>query len=86
MKAAISRLFVPVLVVGGARVAPPAAQNGSDYHVLHNGPDDVLLGVGAGGTQTKFDGIGTYIPGEDLRGSLLADPDGGGPLRVQVSY
>ena len=86
MKAAIRRFVVPVLVVGGALVAPLAAQNGSNYHVLHNGPDDTLLGVGAGGTQTKFDGIGTYIPGEDLRGSLLADPDGGGPLGVQFSY
>ena len=64
----------------------PAAQNGSNYHVLNNGPDGTLLGVGAGGTQTAQDGIGTYIPGEDLRGSILVDPDGGGPLGSQFAY
>jgi hypothetical protein len=51
-------------------VAPPLhAQNGTNYHVLHNGLDVIYGGIGAGGTQTKADGLGTWIAGEDLRGS-----------------
>src|SRR5215510_2571278 len=45
------------------------AQNGSNSHVLSNGPESVFLGVGAGGTQTAADGLMTWIAGEDLRGS-----------------
>lgn len=70
-------------VLASARLA---AQNGSNYHVLDNGPDAALIGVGAGGTQTAQDGLGTYIPGEDLRGSILVDPDGNGPLAPQFCY
>jgi hypothetical protein len=66
--------------------ARPAAQNGTNYHVLDNGPDAALIGVGAGGTQTAQDGLGTYVPGEDLRGSILIDPDGNGPLAPQFCY
>jgi hypothetical protein len=62
------------------------AQNGSNYHVLDNGPDAALIGIGAGGTQTALDGIGTYVSGEDLRGSILVDPDGNGPLGSQFCY
>jgi len=48
-----------------------AAQNGSNYHILTNGPDTLLIGVGAGGKQTADDGLGTWIPGEDLRGAQI---------------
>src|SRR5262245_20624737 len=47
------------------------AQNASNYHVLTNGGDVTFLGVGAGGTQSAVDGLGTFIAGEDLRGSHL---------------
>src|SRR5262245_41999845 len=50
---------------------PLLAQNGSNYHVLTNGGDALFAGIGAGGTQTAADGLGTYIAGEDLRGSHL---------------
>ena len=48
---------------------PLLAQNGSNYHVLTNGGDAILGGIGAGGGQTALDGLGTYMAGEDLRGS-----------------
>lgn len=65
---------------------PAVSQNGSNYHVLDNGPDAAIIGIGAGGTQTALDGLGTYVPGEDLRGSILVDPDGNGPLGAQFCY
>jgi hypothetical protein len=50
------------------------AQNGSNYHVLSNQAEAALLGVGAGLTQVAaVDGIGTFIPGEDMRGSVQVD-------------
>jgi hypothetical protein len=52
------------------------AQNGSNYHILTNGMDVMYLGVGAGGTQTKQDGLGTWIAGEDLKGSHLLGSTG----------
>lgn len=45
------------------------AQNGTNYHVLSNGLDVIYGGLGAGGTQTKADGVGTWVAGEDLKGS-----------------
>jgi hypothetical protein len=63
-----------------------SAQNGTNYHVLCNNGDAAFIGVGAGGAQTAADGIGTFIPGEDLRGSLQADPDGGGPIPLQFCW
>ena len=45
------------------------AQNGTNYHVLNNGLDVIYGGVGAGGAQTKADGLGTWVAGEDLKGS-----------------
>jgi hypothetical protein len=47
------------------------AQNGSNYHVLGNGLDVIYGGIGAGGAQTKADGIGTWVAGEDMRGSHI---------------
>jgi hypothetical protein len=47
------------------------AQNGTNYHVLSNGLDVIYGGVGAGGSQTKADGVGTWVAGEDLRGSHI---------------
>lgn len=47
------------------------AQNGSNYHVLNNGLDVIYGGIGAGGAQTQSDGIGTWVAGEDMRGSHL---------------
>jgi hypothetical protein len=48
-----------------------SAQNGTNYHILTNGPDAILVGVGAGGGQTANDGLGTWIAGEDLKGSHM---------------
>jgi len=61
-----------------------SAQNGTNYHVLTNDGEVAFLGVGAGGTQTSADGIGYYVPGEDVRGSLQVDF--GGTLGIQFSY
>src|SRR5262245_46407368 len=52
------------------------AQNGSNYHLLNNGADTMLLGVGAGGSQTPADGLLTFVAGEDLRGSHLLHSSG----------
>jgi hypothetical protein len=53
-----------------AALAQPApAQAASNYFILGNGEDVMYAGVGAGGSQTKADGLGTWIAGEDLRGS-----------------
>lgn len=60
------------------------AQNGTNYHVLNNGGDAAFIGIGAGGTQTTADGLGTYVPGEDCRGSLKVNF--GGILGSQFSY
>ena len=60
---AMSCSVLAVLASGAA-----LAQNGSNYDVLSNGGDTMLLGVGAGGSQTASDGLLTFIPGEDLRG------------------
>jgi hypothetical protein len=78
-------LALSALAVGILGVAAKA-QNGSNYHVLNNNGDAVFIGIGAGGTQTALDGIGTHVPGEDCRGSLKTDPDGAGPEPVQFSY
>jgi hypothetical protein len=52
------------------------AQNGANYHVLSNGVDTMYAGVGLGGSQTQADGLGTWIAGEDLRGSHVLDATG----------
>ncbi len=54
------------------------AQNGSNYHVFTNGTEFYGNGLGVGGAQTTLDGIGNFIPGEDMRGSHLVD-SGFGP-------
>ena len=61
-----------------------SAQNGTNYHVLNNSPEGAFIGIGAGGAQTPADGIGTFVPGEDCRGSLQVDF--GGTLGIQFSY
>ena len=60
---------VALLALAGllAATGRAMAQNGSAYHVLQNGADTVYAGIG---TQAG-DGLGTWIPGEDLRGSHL---------------
>jgi hypothetical protein len=78
-------LALSALAVGVLGVAA-TAQNGSNYHILNNNGDAVFAGIGAGGGQTPADGIGTYVAGEDCRGSLKVDPDGGGALPAQFSY
>lgn len=59
------------------------AQNGSNYHVLSNQAEGAVVGIGAGTTQTFADGLGTWLPGEDMKGSLKADF---GTLGVQFTY
>lgn len=61
-----------------------SAQNGTNYHVLNNNGDAAFIGIGAGGAQTPADGIGTFVAGEDCRGSLQVDF--GGTLGIQFSY
>ena len=61
-----------------------SAQNGTNYHVLHNGLDVAYLGVGAGGSQTDQDGIGRWIPGELINGGSLGA--GGIPTYKQVAW
>ncbi len=65
--------------------APSAfAQNGTNYHVLHNGLDATYVGIGLPSGATHVDdGLGVWIPGEDLRGSTLADFGG---LGIQFSW
>lgn len=48
-----------------------SAQNGTNFHVLTNEGDFFYSGVGTGGGQTFNDGIGTFIAGEDMRGSHM---------------
>ncbi len=62
-----SVLALGLVLLGGAA----AAQNGTNYHVLTNGADVAYFGVGAGGTQGAADGLGTWVAGEDLKGSHL---------------
>ncbi len=52
------------------------AQNGTNYDALSNGLDVFVGGVGSGGAQTAADGIGHFIPGEDLRGSTRDNIEG----------
>jgi hypothetical protein len=53
--------------------SPALTWSEGNYHVLHNGVDlDFYGGLGAGGTMDPgLDGIGTWIPGEELRGNHL---------------
>jgi hypothetical protein len=55
----------------GLTLSSVNAQNGSNYHVLSNSLDVIYGGLGAGGAQTKADGLGTWVGGEDLRGSHI---------------
>ncbi|MBM3984806.1 MAG: hypothetical protein FJ296_03815, partial [Planctomycetes bacterium] len=69
-------LAAPAVLAALAWPGAASAQNGSNYHVLTNGPDVAYIGVGAGGAQTALDGLGTHVAGEDLKGShvtLLGD-------------
>jgi len=77
-------IALTALALGSLGVA--SAQNGSNYHVLSNGVEGFFIGIGGGGTQTDLDGIGNFIPGEDVRGSLRVDPDGAGALLPQFCY
>jgi hypothetical protein len=50
---------------------PSLTWSEGNYHVLHNGVEQSLFaGIGAGGASVPgVDGIGTWIPGEELRGN-----------------
>lgn len=54
--------------------------SGSNHHILTNGTDVVYQGFGAGGAQTALDGLGTFVAGEDLKGSHLS------PLTGDFAY
>ncbi len=62
---------VALLVVAAQ---PARAQGNEDnWHPLSNGFDGFYTGLGAGGgLTTSADGIGTWVGGEDLRGSSIA--------------
>ena len=73
MKAVWTCRTVLVLVAGLALDAGLAAQNETNWHPQSNGFDGIYLGLGLGaGTATNTDGVGKWIPGEDLRGSRRA--------------
>jgi hypothetical protein len=55
----------------GLTLSSAAAQNGTNYHVLSSDTDAIFIGIGAGGSTTSADGIGTWVPGEDMRGSHI---------------
>jgi hypothetical protein len=55
----------------GLTLTSVSAQNGTNYHVLTTDTDALYIGVGAGGSTTAADGIGTWVPGEDMRGSHI---------------
>lgn len=48
-----------------------AQANGSNFSLLHNGLDVVYTGLGAGGGALASDGIGTWVPGEDMKGPRM---------------
>lgn len=64
-------LLAPSILAALALAPAALAQNGSNYHVLTNGADVAYFGLGAGGSQTAADGLGTFVAGEDLKGSHL---------------
>lgn len=74
-----------------------------NYQVLHNGVDGLWPGLGAGGSSVPdVDGVGTWIPGEQLRGNHLTSlgtfgyrlvgfretvlVDAGGPLEIHLPH
>ena len=59
------------LAMGLTTTSAPAQANGSNFQVFSNGLDAVYAGVGAGGTQTALDGMGTWFHGEDLKGATM---------------
>ncbi len=68
----------------GLTLSSVNAQNGTNYHVIHNGLDVAYAGIGIPGGATHLDdGMGTYVQGEDMRGSTLVDFGG---LGIQFSY
>jgi hypothetical protein len=72
------------VVAMGLTLGVANAQNGSNYHVLNNSPEGAFLGIGAGATQTDADGIGVWVRGEDMKGSIQVDFGAFGGL--QFSY
>jgi len=67
----LSRGIALCALTVGITLPSVAAQNGTNYHVLTTDTDILYIGVGAGGSTTTGDGIGTWVPGEDMRGSHL---------------
>jgi hypothetical protein len=68
----LSRGIALGALAAGLTLSSAAAQgNGTNYHVLSSDSDILYIGVGAGGSTTPQDGIGTWMPGEDMRGSHL---------------
>jgi hypothetical protein len=51
-----------------------AAQNGTNLQIFTNGLDAIYSGIGAGGAQVGgVDGLGTFVSGEDLKGTTLTN-------------
>ena len=84
MKAVWTWRTVLVLGAGIALVASLSAQNESNWHPQSNGFDGIYLGLGiGGGLTTTADGVGKWVPGEDLRGSRKATFSGDFSFRVR---
>lgn len=50
------------------------AQNGTNLQIFSNGMDVIYAGLGAGGAQVGgVDGLGTFVSGEDLKGTTLTN-------------
>lgn len=58
---------VATLALGAALAAQ---ENGSNFDVMHNGIDVIYAGVGAGGDQQWNDGLGSWMAGEDMKGTV----------------
>ena len=67
----LSRGFALGTLAVGLTLTSVAAQIARNYHVLTTDTDVIYIGVGAGGSTTAVDGIGTWVPGEDMRGSHI---------------
>jgi hypothetical protein len=68
--AALSALAV------GLSTTASAQDNGSNFQVFSNNLDVIYGGLGAGGTQTAADGLGTWFNGEDLKGGTMSTVTG----------
>jgi hypothetical protein len=72
----IRGIAVGALAVGLS--SPMSAQNGTNFHVMSNSFEGIAGGVGSGMTggggvaAPLLDGLGTWLPGEDMQGNIFS--------------